>query len=501
MTPDMIIAAFETAEMPPVDALRAGLAHADALAPRVFALLDKLCAGVYLLPPQRGLLFHGLPVLAAVRHPGLSARLDVLVRQPEEDLDFLFPDRAGVDLARLLLSVWEGDGDALFQTIEHADICEPALWALFDVLARLTFEGRIDRARTAAFLERFEKDKIAGDDDTTWWCWEDAVTRLGLVELEPALRRVWTKDINKEAQDEEQAESLAELAHAAAHPDDPAKFDEAEIRAIDDPVEATSWVERRAVQLAQWQAEEAAEAAAKGETAQDGESGPVFPSQLTDDEIDWLDGFLVSRQAPSTTMPLEMVDGFLTALAIGPETVPKPAILAEIWGTGNGQQPAWDSPEQEAHVLGLLDRHALGIAEMAAAKGPIEPLLASVTDDEMALEWAAGFQAGIEARASAWEPIERNKRGNNLLMAIFALTGEDDDDDGAEDLTPEARAEIVEDLPILLQMIAAFWRDGAAALPGQTPARSTKVGRNVLCPCGSGKKYKKCCGADPVTLH
>lgn len=26
------------------------------------------------------------------------------------------------------------------------------------------------------------------------------------------------------------------------------------------------------------------------------------------------------------------------------------------------------------------------------------------------------------------------------------------------------------------------------------PIRSTKVGRNELCPCNSGKKYKKCCG-------
>ncbi|HHY81907.1 MAG TPA: SEC-C domain-containing protein [Clostridiales bacterium] len=26
-------------------------------------------------------------------------------------------------------------------------------------------------------------------------------------------------------------------------------------------------------------------------------------------------------------------------------------------------------------------------------------------------------------------------------------------------------------------------------------ARSTKIGRNEPCPCGSGKKYKKCCGA------
>ena len=27
------------------------------------------------------------------------------------------------------------------------------------------------------------------------------------------------------------------------------------------------------------------------------------------------------------------------------------------------------------------------------------------------------------------------------------------------------------------------------------PARSSKIDRNGPCPCGSGKKYKKCCGA------
>lgn len=30
----------------------------------------------------------------------------------------------------------------------------------------------------------------------------------------------------------------------------------------------------------------------------------------------------------------------------------------------------------------------------------------------------------------------------------------------------------------------------------KTPATSNKVGRNDMCPCGSGKKYKKCCGKD-----
>ncbi|MBO5374542.1 MAG: SEC-C domain-containing protein, partial [Clostridia bacterium] len=31
--------------------------------------------------------------------------------------------------------------------------------------------------------------------------------------------------------------------------------------------------------------------------------------------------------------------------------------------------------------------------------------------------------------------------------------------------------------------------------PAQKPVRVEKVGRNDPCPCGSGKKYKKCCGA------
>jgi preprotein translocase subunit SecA len=36
---------------------------------------------------------------------------------------------------------------------------------------------------------------------------------------------------------------------------------------------------------------------------------------------------------------------------------------------------------------------------------------------------------------------------------------------------------------------------GGASSTTKAPVRSAKVGRNEPCPCGSGKKYKKCCGA------
>ncbi|MQX37718.1 YchJ family protein [Roseospira navarrensis] len=36
---------------------------------------------------------------------------------------------------------------------------------------------------------------------------------------------------------------------------------------------------------------------------------------------------------------------------------------------------------------------------------------------------------------------------------------------------------------------------GGEVNPKQPPRRVVSVGRNEPCPCGSGKKYKKCCGA------
>jgi len=39
-----------------------------------------------------------------------------------------------------------------------------------------------------------------------------------------------------------------------------------------------------------------------------------------------------------------------------------------------------------------------------------------------------------------------------------------------------------------------YYVNGRVGSTARTPAQSTKVGRNEPCPCGSGKKYKKCCG-------
>jgi uncharacterized protein YecA (UPF0149 family) len=35
-------------------------------------------------------------------------------------------------------------------------------------------------------------------------------------------------------------------------------------------------------------------------------------------------------------------------------------------------------------------------------------------------------------------------------------------------------------------------------MPGAAPRVQPMVGRNDPCPCGSGKKYKKCCGRNLI---
>jgi preprotein translocase subunit SecA len=54
----------------------------------------------------------------------------------------------------------------------------------------------------------------------------------------------------------------------------------------------------------------------------------------------------------------------------------------------------------------------------------------------------------------------------------------------------------------VMQMHAHFLSQRKDYMPESGPfvRQERKVGRNELCPCGSGKKYKKCCGNGP-TLH
>ena len=152
-------------------------------------------------------------------------------------------------------------------------------------------------------------------------------------------------------------------------------------------------------------------------------------------------------------------------------------------------------------MIGLLGRHASAIKARSTAHAEHRPEIEHFGPSDLAEEWAIGFIEGIDLRAQAWEPIFKDRRADQVVLPILALSGEAPDE-VYEELDEQMRADLVDSLPAMLQMIDAYWRDPRRRLPGPEPIRSAKVGRNEACPCGSGKKYKKYCGsATNSTLH
>jgi hypothetical protein len=77
-------------------------------------------------------------------------------------------------------------------------------------------------------------------------------------------------------------------------------------------------------------------------------------------------------------------------------------------------------------------------------------------------------------------------------------------------LDDEVRDELVGMLPDLVITLRQYWFErvppgslvpggiGAPVTGPQPVTRESEPGRNDPCPCGSGKKYKKCCGSPAV---
>jgi uncharacterized protein len=204
-----------------------------------------------------------------------------------------------------------------------------------------------------------------------------------------------------------------------------------------------------------------------------------------------LDAFLSSNDAPPESMQLSDLDGFLTGIAIGPELVMPSEWLPVVWG---GEQPVFADGDQAQAVLGAIMSRYNEILRQVE-EGSFEPILWIAPDETViAADWAEGFALAIGLRPEAWEPLLKSKRHAPFLLPILGLgLCGDQNGESALGLNPDAEDELAREaldmIPACVGEIARFWRARRAA------ARIvTKTGRNDICPCGSGKKFKKCCG-------
>ena len=232
------------------------------------------------------------------------------------------------------------------------------------------------------------------------------------------------------------------------------------------------------------------------------------PSYLDDDQIERLAQLLELRAVPFKGFNLEALDGYLSALAVSPDTVPPSEWQPAVWG---GNPPRWDGDDEALTVQALL----LGHWNMASARVrhddddlpdhlapllwlPEEPDLDQPDELDVGRDWAFGFFRGVELREVAWDQwLDQHEWMDEIFALLDRLaSGEvlaEDPTAPATPITYRERLEIIAGLPGMLADLHHHRID--ALTPREPIRREVTPDRNAPCPCGSGKKYKKCCGA------
>ncbi len=167
-------------------------------------------------------------------------------------------------------------------------------------------------------------------------------------------------------------------------------------------------------------------------------------------DLDPLDAFLSSDRAPGDCMGLSDLDGFLTAIAIGPELIKPSDWMPVIWGDG---EPAFETVEEAQAILSIImARYNEILSSLATDPDSFEPVFWAGEDEEpIVTDWAAGFLEAVRLRPEAWEKLTEDPEAGGLFAAILML-GSDLDELAVEggELTQEEVEQLLEDGPDLI---------------------------------------------------
>jgi uncharacterized protein len=238
--------------------------------------------------------------------------------------------------------------------------------------------------------------------------------------------------------------------------------------------------------------------------------------KLSEEELDELSAIL--DNFPSLdAFNLEELDGFFAAILCGPTTQSPFEHLSLICGEESIEALPFDTQDELQRFLSLLIRHWNGIADILRTGEIFVPLLEERDDDPefegmkvpRGNDWAEGFMSGMDTCRDEWQELisSEDEEHEAYLIPIYVLNYEHDPDPELRSpaLTEELRWKLLLSLPIVIEKIYEFFKPAREAFVAQMPAErpirraQPKVGRNDPCPCGSGRKYKRCCGN--ATIH
>jgi uncharacterized protein len=234
-------------------------------------------------------------------------------------------------------------------------------------------------------------------------------------------------------------------------------------------------------------------------------SPPIKDAPLSDADFDRLGDFLSSCRG-GNAMNLEEVDGFFAALVAGPDAVMPSEYFPEVFGGEISDTCEFESLDEANKCFGLLMRHWNTIAGTLLKGEPYLPLL--FEDEEGIMrgnDWAHGFMRGVAVRHEGWGELMNDENRGGCLIPMMALHLEHDPDPTMrpDPISTERRKEILLRMVAGLLVAYQYFREHRrgqehTSFPTEQRRNTSKTGRNDPCPCGSGKKYKRCCGGPSV---
>jgi uncharacterized protein len=191
---------------------------------------------------------------------------------------------------------------------------------------------------------------------------------------------------------------------------------------------------------------------------------------LPDPDLDRLEQYLNAPERADSTLPLDMVQGLLAAVASAPEPIPQAQWLPEV--LGESHRFATDVEEKE--ITGLLARLAEETARQLNGGEGFDFILYGEDGAEDLASWAEGYLIGVDLSDPPWDDRAGQDDVDTLLFPFLALTGEAKEIalDAGEEWMSEAEeakmlAEIREGLATHLMDVREFWLKKYKSCHGQ----------------------------------
>ena len=228
----------------------------------------------------------------------------------------------------------------------------------------------------------------------------------------------------------------------------------------------------------------------------------VLDKVLSDREFSELREFL-GRVPGGPIQNEEALDGFFAALVCCPDAIAADEIMPVVLNVGPQDNITHFANETEAkHFAVLLGELLDDVSHQITDMEDYAPfVLVDQNGKFQANDWARGFLCGTELRHDIWVDLFKNEKERDYMLPIWALAYEHDEKPEMRPFTEPVSDQLREDLYLAaaasVMEIYKYFRKKRFRFPKTTRAISRsgrKTGRNAPCACGSGRKFKQCCG-------